>query len=366
MREAGVTLALRRFVREHERALIVAWIAGSVLLVATLFGWGIGLRGAERAVDAWQDRWTREIDRCAALVEAGRLDEAAERMERLDARIPARVVKHRLDRERERLLTLLASTWTRLDRKGRALDAAARLSAFDPRNWKNHRVQADVARAFGEGDLAREALDRLLAIHPTHLPSLEDRIRLPYDGGRFAEVPPLWRAYLDAWRVATLELACGASRVSLEVPADGKPHRLRVPFALAPGERGELTLATHGWSVDVGEIRGHAPRLAGVAEAREPRAIVEGPWICEGGEALGAGRLAATSVGSILRRAAVADEHGVVELEFEITVYKACSPSLWAMVEQSYENRLLWEELEAVRARTRVGGVLEAGSLFEE
>ena len=52
--------------------------------------------------------------------------------------------------------------------------------------------------------------------------------------------------------------------------------------------------------------------------------------------------------------------------EFEIVAYKACSQSLWSMVESSYKNLLLWDELEALRTRTRVGGCLEAGSLYDD
>ncbi|MBK8177904.1 MAG: hypothetical protein IPK67_03175 [Planctomycetes bacterium] len=366
MRETGLALAARRFVREHERGLVVAWCLGVLLLFAVLFGWGIGLRGAERVVDGLESRWIARIDECQALMERGEFREAALRLERLDAEFPARNVKHRLDRERERLLSLLVGAWTREDRKGRALEAAARLVSFDPRNWKNHRVEAETARAFGEGDLARQALDLLLAIHPTHLPSVEERIALAYDGSRFAEVPPLWSAYLEAHVIAALDLVCGEARAAVEVPADGRPHRFVVPLPLPPGADLDFQVHSNGWSIDVALLEFVPPLLSGGGTSRAPLPVGPAPWTATGAEERGLGAMAALEPRSSLRRGLTTPAAGVSELVLEITVYKACTASLWERVEQSYENRLLWQELEQVRARTRVGGTLEAGSLFVE
>ena len=358
--------AARRFVREHERGLIVAWIAGCLLLVGIAFTWGIAFRGAERVVDAWQQRWPRRVDEGASLVAQRRFEQAAQHLEQLDAQFPARSVVHRFDRERERLLTLLVESYTALDKKKRALAACERLVAFDPRNWENHWTQARTALFFSEDELAEAALDALLAIHPTHLPAVEARIKLCFDAAQFAKVPPLWRAYLDAYRLAPIDFLFDGSTLHLEVPADGRPQRFEVAFALAGRARGEASFVTHGWSLDVRAIAFLEPQRAGVVRANEWHEVVPDNWSALGGSQLEAGCLRADSPAACLRGEIAGPQQGAERAAFELVVYKACSESLWTMVATSYKNLLLWDELESLRARTRVGGCLEAGTLFAD
>jgi hypothetical protein len=226
-------------------------------------------------------------------------------------------------------------------------------------------VQAETALAFAEGELARAALDQLLAIHPTHLPSVETRIQLEIDGSMHMRVPPLWRAYVEAFRLATLELTAGDARIALEIPSDGLPHRFEVPLALPDGFRGELKLATHGWSVDVRALSLRAPLLAGIATEREPLEQ-DGNWRVSAARELGNGAIGATNRDSALACDVIAPQGGAATVTLEIVAYKACTESLLRNVETSYKNTLRWDELEELRARTRVGGCLEAGSLFED
>jgi tetratricopeptide (TPR) repeat protein len=364
-RESGLDAA-RRFVRQHERGLIRAWIVGAVLLVLVLFTWGIVFRGAERVVDAWQARWPARIDRCASLAEQGRFEEAAQTLEQLDQDFPARTVKHRYDRERERLLTLLAHCYVKLDRKKRALAACERLVAFDPRNFENHYTQARTALAFGEGGLAQTALDALLAIHPTHAPAVEARIKLAFDGGQFAKIPPLWRAYVDAFRPAPVDFSFAGASVHLEVPSDGTPQRFEFGFALDPQASGEALLLTHGWSLDVREIGFLAPQLVGVARTIPFTPVPQLVWRATGGEQLAAGQLRASDASSSLRGELRGPEDGAARGVFELVAYKACSETLWSMVATSYRNLLLWDELEGQAARMRIGGCAQAGTVFED
>lgn len=356
----------RRFVRDHERGLIVAWLALLAIVVGVGFGWGIKYRGFERVVDAYEARWPAGVDAGAQLMVKQRFAEAATALERLDEDFPARSVKHRMDRERERLLGLLAQCYVKLDKKKRALETCARLVAFDPRNWQNYSAQAQAALAFGETDLARTTLDQLLAIHPTHLPSVEARIRLAFEAGAFAQVPPLWRAYLDAYRLANIEVGLGESIVLLEVPSDGLPHRFDVPVDCAENFRGDLSFATHGWSIDVRRIALRPALRVGVAEANDFSALELGAWTASNSSLDPAGGIRATDEKSTLRCAISGPPTRSSRAIFEIVAYKACTDSLRQMVDASYRNLLLWDELESLRARTRVGGCLEAGSLFDD
>ena len=366
MREESALDQGRRFVREHERGLIVAWLSTLVIVLGVGFVWGIKYRGFERVVDAYEARWPAKIDEGAQLIANKRFAAAAVFLEGLDADFPARSVKHRFDRERERLLTLLAQCYVKLDKKKRALEICVRLVNFDPRNWQNYKTQADTALAFADGDLAKQALDQLLAIHPTHLPSVEARIKLAVDAGLFAQVPPLWRAYIDAYRLASVDFTLGDSKVGLEVPSDGLAHRFEVPFLLAENFRGEGKLITHGWSVDVREISFRPALRVGVAAAAQPIVLRDGMWQVGDAKELGRGQISAANASSHLQCDLAGPAAGCAYATFELVAYKACTQSLWQMVEASYKNLLLWDELESQRVRVRVGGCLEAGSLFDD
>lgn len=361
-RVAGV----RRFVREHERAVIVVWLAGMAAVVALVFGWGVYLRGAERIVDAYDARWPRQVDVGAELVRQERFEEAAAHLEALDLEFPARSVVHRLDTERERLLTLLARSYVELDKKKRALAACERLVAFDPRNWRNHWTQAETALAFGDQDVALPALDLLLAIHPTHLPAVETRIALAFAGSAYAKIPPMWRAYVDAYRLAPLHFTCGGASLRLEVPSDGRPHLFELPFALPADFRGEARLSTHGWSIDLRELGFVAPLRAGIEEERAFTLQGKEGWSVIGAQAVGDGSIAAKDASSELRREVRGLDRATAHAAFELVAYKACTPSLWKMVSTSYKNLLLWDELAAMGERVRIGGSVVDGSPFED
>lgn len=366
MARESATDAMRRFVREHERGLIVAWLSFMLLVLGVGFVWGIVFRGAERAVDAYEARWPARVDHGEQLLASGQAQAAADFLEPLDAQFPAQSVKHRFDRERERLLTALAHSYVALDKKQRALAACERLVAFDPRNWQNHYTQAEVALAFHDGDLAKLALDRVLAIHPAHLPSVEARIKLAFDGGLYAQIPPLWRAYLAAFRLAQIEFTLGDSRVALELPSDGLAHRFVQPCAAPADFRGSARFATRGWSIDVRDLVLCAAARSGVEGAPQFAAPQHGPWEASDARAVGTDGLAATGVNSSLQCELSVPAEGCAQAAFELVAYKACTPSLWEMIETSYRNLLLWDELAATRARTRIGGCLEAGSLYED
>ena len=366
MQEGHALAAIRRFVREHERGLIVTWLAGLVIVLCVAFIWGIVFRGAERVVDAWEARWPARVDLGAQLIAQKRFTEAANQLELLDAEFPAKDVVHRFDRERERLLTLLIQSYVALDRKKRALAACERLVAFDPRNWQNHWTQAQTALTFGESGLAKQALDALLTIHPTHLPGVEARIRLAFDAGAFAQVPTLWIAYADAYRLAPIDFSFAGATLRLEVKSDGLPQRFEVAFPLPENSHGEARFDTHGWSIDVREVVFVPSLRAGMVKDRQVFTLPRGKWIVDAGVELDAGQLCAASTSSSLRREISGPDDGAARAAFELVAYKACSETLWAMVSTSYRNLLLWDELESQRARTRVGGCLEAGTFYDD
>lgn len=366
----SVEASLRAAYSRHERTLIALWLVGAALLLAFIAIWGVLLGGAEKAVDAWNARWPQRVAEGERLVEAKRFAEAVVFLEELDRDFPALYVKHRFDREKERLLTALGRAYTGLDKKKRALETFERLVKFDPRNWANHLALAEACVTFVELDRAKEAFAGVLAIHPTHLGALKGLVDLHYAGSLYANIPPLYEAYLDAYVLAPLTLSFGEHSLVLEVPADGRPHRVEAALELPAAWRGEMCLATRGWSVKVGAIELTSPLRAGIAGAPEmlrvdvpPRA---GEWRAQSVGETQPGVFAAQDKNARLCRDLAVPANGAARIALEITVYKALDAGLWTEVETSYKNRLAWKALEVARQRSLIGGCPEAGTIFED
>ncbi len=358
-------MVLAGAIRRHERALIVAWLASCAALLAAIGAWGIRPGGAERVIDSWNERWVVRLSHGRKLVTSGQFEEAAAYLERLDRGFPVNWVKHRHDRKREELLELLGTSHAELDRKRRCLEAFERLVEFDPRNWRNHFLLGEYCRRFAEAGRAEKAYQGVLAIHPSHLPSVEALIGAEYDAGLFAAVRPLFEAYLDAWLLGRMNLSLGGVDVALEVAVDGRPHTVEVPLELSAGWGGELCLATHGYSVRVSTVELVAPLRVGVAGSRDS-VVVRGDAAWEGRgvqlvepsvwAALGPETTICTSL----------PDGDVARVLVTLTAFKACPAELHEQVQRSYANQLADEAWDAVSARTVVGGCLEAGSVFTD
>ncbi|MCK6446127.1 MAG: hypothetical protein L6Q99_07010 [Planctomycetes bacterium] len=364
-RRTSELAGVRRWMHAHDRGLVVAWLGFVVVLVGVLFVWGVWKRGLEDAVAWWYGRSATELARAERLVAEGRIEQAVAVLEPLDAHHPAILVKHRLDQEREAILTLLAQSYVTLDKKRRALETTTKLVAFDPRNWRNHHAHAEALRAFSEGDLADAAYREVLRLHPNHFPTVETLTGMLFDVATlYAKVVELHRQYLDAWLLGTVEVSVGDTRVTLDVPVDGRPHVFEVPFVVPEVFRGEARIATHGFSARIGELElvpaARVGRLDAPATAR-----FSGEWRASDADALDDGRFAAKAPTSSFTRPVEA-WHGAGRLRIELTLYKQMSKSLWVKVSTSYKNRLYFDELAEVERRTVIGGCLEAGSSFEE
>ncbi|HVS08472.1 MAG TPA: tetratricopeptide repeat protein [Planctomycetota bacterium] len=354
---------LRRLVQRRERPLILAWILGWTAVLG-LFAWGAISGQADRAIERWEGRWTERVRDAERVFESGDFEAAAARLEALDTDFPAHFVKHRLDRERERVLELLGKSYVELGRERRALDALERLVAFDPRNFANHLSLADACARLGEPERAEAAYRAALAIHTSHLPALEALIGLQHDAARWSDVVRTFEGYVDAYVLARVTLSIDGVTLLLDVSADGREHRLESPLELPAGSAGEAELATGGWSVRVGELELEPPLRAGVAAAREPqRWPGESGWAASAMQEAGPGLFAAESASARLTRMLGPLPLGAARARLALTVYKALPPELWKQVETSYRNTLDHAGLEAARLRTLVGGCLEGGTI---
>ncbi|MCC6409479.1 MAG: hypothetical protein IT453_20135 [Planctomycetes bacterium] len=356
---------VRRWMHAHERGLVVLWLGAVAALFAFLFVWGVWRRGFEDAIAWWYGRSARELARAEQLYAAGDYEHAAELLERVDANHPAVVVKHRLDQEREAILDLLARSYVALDKKRRALEVTSQLVAFDPRNWRNHFAHAEALRTFSEGDLAEAAYREVLRLHPNHFPTVETLSGMLFDVATlYASVVELHRQYLEAQLLGTVELQFGETRVALDVPVDGRPHAFDVPCSIAAGFAGDARLATHGFSVRIGELALVPPRRVGELQPGAA-ATFDGAWTPSDAKTTDGERFAAQSKASTFTRRVEAP-NGAGRVRIELALYKQMTAGLWTKIRTSYRNRLLFDELARAEERTVIGGCLEAGSLFEE
>jgi tetratricopeptide (TPR) repeat protein len=342
-----------------ERLLALTWLGLGALLVALLYVWGVAGGGAERLTEALDGRYQRRLEHAEGLYGDGRFEEAALELELLDRDHPAVSNRYGLDRQRERVLELLARSHAELDRKARATEVAGRLAAFDARNWHNHLVVAEIAEHFGDLDAADAAYALVLQLNPSHLASTTRRIEIAYAAGRYADVPPLYEAYLDAWRAAQVVLVAGDRRAAVDLLVDGRAKTVEALFTAGQdpaAEAGVLALDPAGLALAIercelecppraGEAGGprsfEVPQSAWTPVAMRPEAAFAGGWVPTGP----AGRLEAESQG-----AACAARARLI-----LRVFKPVPAELWAKVEKSYANTLDAEGLAAARARTLVG-----------
>jgi tetratricopeptide (TPR) repeat protein len=356
--------ALRRWIQLHERGLVVGWLAGCALLLAVLGAWGIGANGAERAVDELDSGWVRELNALAERVRKQEFEAVLPRLERLDGECPANFVKHRFDKEREQLLGLLAQCYAELDRRKPARDTLHRLVAFDPHNFDNHFRLAEAERAFGDELAARASYEQVLAIHPSHLPSLQATIEMAFADGRHADVVAAYERYLDAWLLGSVKLRCGDQVIELESQVDGRERVVEGLLSLPADWSGQACLETSGFSARIASIELAAPVLAGESRAAPSvRWTPDATWTAASGTSAVPGELSAGTIESSLCGTASA-ANGAARVRVTLTLFKALPAPLWSRVRASYRNQLAFEALDGAEKRSLVGGCLAGGSTF--
>jgi tetratricopeptide (TPR) repeat protein len=364
----GAEGPLLRWIARNERPAALIWLSGCAAVLFVLGAWGIAANGAEKAVEALDSSWVRELDGLAEDVRARRFEEALPRLEQLERDCPAVFVKHRYDKEREKLLGLLGKCYVELDRRRLARETLQRLVAFDPRNYQNHFQLAEAERAFGDELAAAAAYTQVLAIHPTHLPSVQAVIDASFDGREYASVVAAYERYLDAWLLGAVRVRVGDAAVELETQVDGRVRVLEAVFPLPAPWSGALSIETGGYSARVESIEVIPPERIGRATPHQ--ALILQPdtsWTTDQGssaDSLAPGELAARTAEAKLFGPSLALEEGAARLRVRIALFKALPPEMWSKVSASYRNELASDAFDRAAARSRVGGCLAAGSIF--
>lgn len=352
MREAHGNTTSSWFAR-HERALALAWLALCATALALMALAGVASERIERWIEAEQASWVAQLDVAQAELDSGAAPRAQARLEHVLATNGVNTIKHRLDRDHERALELLARAHQAQGRKGRTLATLEQLNEFDPRNWRNHFLHAEALRGFGESDAAALAYERVLALHPTHWPSFSARVDLEYAGGRYGPIPALYERYLDAWLLARVRLEAGEQQAWFEVQADGRPHEALVELELPADWRGDLRVETRGFSARIDALTLEPALRVGVPGRAASMTLPAAEQI-------------AVDISSALVYRAVACPNGVQRVRITLTLFKRLEPGLWSKVEKACANTLELERLARFRERSRVGGCDAGGTVFED
>lgn len=344
--------------RRHERRLTALWLGGAALVLLLLALAPFRERLLDRLghlVDRWEDRWAGEVTRGEALLRAGRYDAAAAWFERLDARHPARDVRHGRDKERELVLRLLAHSYEGQGKPNRAMSTWRRLVAFDSLNYTNRFAYAQAAERLLSGwALAEEARDgyaSVLRIFPVHLPSVRGYIDYYMDRGEFIPVTEAYRAYLDAFFLHTLEVGIGEVRGQASVLVDGLPREVEIPMVAPAGEAAELVIRPGGFALRVEAIEVVPARRAGVvgplrAVALDPSALRPAGMTGQAGGWLPADSAASLSI------SVPPQSGGISRVRLRVTLFKPVDAGLWALVEKSFRNLLDAGGLSVAASRT--------------
>ncbi|HXE57636.1 MAG TPA: hypothetical protein VNK43_06510 [Gemmatimonadales bacterium] len=351
---------LRSRLRRHERLLVALYlglVASVIAILALPPARAAALGAAQGILRRWDDRWLRRLEHGEALVAAARYDEAAAYLAALDRRFPASNVRHARDKERERLLRALGTSYTALGRKARALATYESLAAFDPRNYRNH-YELAVARArfLGGWALAPEARDAFaaaLAINPSHLPSVRGYVDYHFDRGEFGEVVAAYERYLDAMLFHLLAVQLGDTAADVRVPVDGRWHPVEVLLPRAAGWSGPLALRSRGYPIEVRRVTVLGPQVVG-RQGRDSLELAPLAWEVWGMTRTEDGRFYADSADPAIRLTVPPRPRGVERLRLELRLFKPVDPDLWAMARKSYRNRLAHDALEVARDRTVV------------
>lgn len=334
--------AWREGFRRHERAVAWTWVALvagflALLVLPPTRQWLLGR--VETGVRASEARWTSRLEEGERLLAAGAYTLAEQRLETLNREFPARDVRHGRDKEKERLLLALTATYTRLERKGRALRAAQALAAFDPLNYRNHYALALVSDHFLSGwalaPEARDAYAAVLAIHPSHMPSMRGYVAYHAARGEWPEVRRIWQVYLDAFLLQPVTLRVGRDSATVAAHATGLGQE--VEFLLPAGATGDsLRFDARGMALALDRVTLVHPLRAGTAGRRadQPLALA-GPLRGDTGLAV-----------------PLPDGSGELErVRVSLRLFKPADKALWNSVAAAYRNLLDWDGLAEVQAR---------------
>jgi len=331
----------RGWVRRHERVLAALWLAAVALLLLVLAvprSRDAALFRVQSLSDRWETRWSSRLALGDSLVAAGKHEQAAAYLERLDRVFPARNARQARDKQREHLLALLAGSYEALGKGGRAMATYDRLVAFDSLNYHNHYVRATAAERLLSGwaiaPEARDGFAGVLVLNPNHLPSVRGYIRYFSDRSDWHPVVAAFHAYLEAFLVQAVTLRAGGDSVTVMVPVDGRPHTVSLWLH---GEARSVAVSADGFALAVDSATVTAPARVGSAQVIQPAGL--GPPEARGFDRTSSGVFRPSAEGGSIVFALPRPLAGA-GIRITVRLFKPVDQALWASVAISHRNIL--------------------------
>jgi len=346
---------VRRWARGHERAIALAYLAvlavGVGIVLPTPLR-GPALRAAERAVARYDRRWTDDLERGERLLAEGRFEEAAAFLQGLDARFPARDVKHARDDERKRVLRALAAAEDSLGHKRATLAALGRLVEFDPRDYASLLTFAEAARRLGEDDAALDAYGSVLAIHPIHLAALRHSLQYRVDAGDFGEVAATFDRFVESLVLSRVGVSIDSIEAPEYVPVDGRFRNVTFDLEAPEDWSGELRIETEGFGIEVASITVEPPLGVGVSGAAAMTlAAPELGRAVDGMVEARPGVFQATTSTPALVITLPPEARRARRLVVRVRLLKLVDEDAWSLAETGYRNVLSFDRLAEVADR---------------
>jgi tetratricopeptide (TPR) repeat protein len=340
-------------------------LIGTILLIAVIFVVfmiAMFLRGGnilsvlidqvENVHSYSDDRWSRRVEYGERLVSSGRFQKAVYYLTALDQDFPAKNVKYKRDIERERLLQALGHSFAELGKKRRSLNTYRRLVEFDPRNFNNHYLLAMNCVRFNEYEEADEQFRQVLAIHPTHLPSLKGYVSIHFNRGDFGKVIDAFEVFMNAFQVQNVTVALGDLSTTVGVQVDGNWHDIEVRLRQKQGWAGTLAIYSGGLSVEIEHVMLKAPVLIGeISNLTSHIWSGETSWQTKEMECINVESYRSLGNDSVARLDLQVQPQGVDKICIRLRLFKKYDKELWNMVDKSYHNMLDIEGLTSVRNR---------------
>ena len=342
MVNADGTNAIIRLFRRHRRSCAILYAC--CLLAIVIIMMNTRLRKAflyriETGISYFDDRWTRRLEHGERLVSTRQYDAAVSYLERLDRVFPADNVRHKRDRERERLLSALGRAYSATSRKARTLDVYRQLVAFDSRNYANHHQLALACEVFHEPAEAFEHVMHILAIHPTHLPSVRFQLEYYLARAQHSSIVEAFEAYLDVFLLHEITVSLGGAISAVEVPVDGRFHSIQLSLSKKPAWSGLFELDTNGLLGELAALRLNPPLYVGI-DHTERTSI----WAPSGGWQIAEAASADPTASQPLDSASAfpvevpSQPSGVEMVHLTLRLFKPLDAEISTIVDSAYRN----------------------------
>lgn len=337
---------VRSWFRVHEGTLSLVWL-GAVALFLLLLAFAPTrerMLGLVQDAIQWHDgRWEDAIAEGEALVRAGKYEEAVAYLTDLNARFPARTIRHGKDRGRERVMLLLAQSLAALDKKSKSMAVYQQLVDFDPRNFRNwYAMGVGADKLLSGWALAEEAKDAFaaaLVINPSHLPSLRGVIRFYGEQGLYNELRAQYETYLDAFLAADVTFRTADSAITISIPVDGRFRDVELPLGQPAGELAVLAITPGGYPMEVVEAQ-FVPALEAGSPGRDRPVILPlAEAVAREGAVIEDGRVLPQGMaGTMVVKGPPSP--GASKVRVRLRLLKPMDEGTWGTVSKAYHNLL--------------------------